>query len=105
MEFMAMGVPVVTGNTRIDQYYFNENVAQFFEAGNVEDLAATIFDLMQSPVKRQGLRERASEFILSNSWDVRKHEYLQLVDSLAGQKASPEVASDRPGTIDVHGGR
>ena len=31
MEFMAMGVPVLVSNTRIDQHYFNERLVHFFE--------------------------------------------------------------------------
>ena len=46
MEFMSMGVPVVASNTRIDQYYFNEQLVQFFESENAEDLAAKILDLL-----------------------------------------------------------
>jgi glycosyltransferase involved in cell wall biosynthesis len=82
MEFMAMGVPVIASNTRIDNYYFNEHLVQFFESGNVDDLAAKILDLMHNSTKRESLRRRGLEFIQQNNWDVKKHEYLDLVDRI-----------------------
>lgn len=83
MEFMSKGVPVLASRTTIDEYYFNESILTFFESGNAEDLAAKVLDLMQDPEKRCALTMRASEFIGENNWDVKKEEYLALVDSLA----------------------
>ena len=83
MEFMAMGVPVIASRTRIDEFYFNDELVQFFASGNVEDLAAKILDLMQNDARRAELRENALGFIEANHWDVRKDEYLGLVDRLA----------------------
>jgi glycosyltransferase involved in cell wall biosynthesis len=86
MEFMAMGVPVIASNTRIDQYYFNEDLVQFFESGSEEDLAVKILELMHDASKRNSLCAKATKFIEQNNWDVKKAEYLNLVDRLiAGQ--------------------
>lgn len=82
MEFMAMGVPVVVSNTRIDQYYFDDRLVQFFESDNVADLAAKIQKLMEDSPKRDALRLSGSAFIEQNNWDVKKDEYLDLVDRL-----------------------
>ncbi len=82
MEFMAMGVPVIASRTRIDEYYFNDVIVQFFESGDVNDLATQILCLMHDPVRRAELQARSSEFIEHNNWDVRKSEYLDLVDRL-----------------------
>ena len=83
MEFMAMGVPVIASRTRIDQYYFSDDLVQFFASGDAADLAEKIMALVHDRARRDSLREKASQFIASNHWDVRKHEYLQLVDGLA----------------------
>ncbi len=82
MEFMAMNVPVIASRTRIDEYYFSEDMVQFFDSENVEDLAAKIYDLMQNPSRRTALCGCSLEFIAQNNWDVKKHEYLDLVDRL-----------------------
>jgi glycosyltransferase involved in cell wall biosynthesis len=83
MEFMAMNVPVIASRTRIDEFYFDERMVQFFESDNAADLAAKILDLMQNSARRSALCGCSSEFIARNSWDVKKHEYLDLVDRLA----------------------
>jgi glycosyltransferase involved in cell wall biosynthesis len=82
MEFMAMGVPVVASSTRIDQYYFGAHLVQFFEPERAEDLAAKILDLAHDSARRSTLRERGIDFIRHNNWDVKKNEYLELVDRL-----------------------
>jgi glycosyltransferase involved in cell wall biosynthesis len=89
MEFMAMGVPVIASRTRIDQYYFNDELVEFFHSGNAEDLAEKILALMRNQSKRTTLRENALSFIAANNWDVRKDEYLSLVDRLTGKPGMP----------------
>lgn len=83
MEFMAMGVPVIASRTRIDEYYFSDDLVQFFISGDAADLAEQIMVLVENRPRRDSLRDKASQFIAFNHWDVRKHEYLQLVDGLA----------------------
>jgi glycosyltransferase involved in cell wall biosynthesis len=88
MEFMAMNVPVIASRTLIDEYYFSEHMVQFFEPGSAEDLAVKVLDLMQNPARRAALCRRSTEFIAQNNWEVRKHEYLDLVDGLMGTAAA-----------------
>jgi glycosyltransferase involved in cell wall biosynthesis len=83
MEFMAMGVPVIASRTRIDEYYFNNDLVQFFSSGDPADLAEKIMDLVENRARREALCANASHFIEANNWGVRKNEYLQLVDCLA----------------------
>lgn len=86
MEFMSKGVPVIASRTTIDEFYFNESILQFFESGDANDLARKILYLMQNPERRCALTQHASEFIAENNWDVKKQEYLALVDRLASKK-------------------
>jgi glycosyltransferase involved in cell wall biosynthesis len=85
MEFMAMGAPVIASRTRIDEYYFNEDLVEFFTSGDAPDLAEKIMDLAQSQARRDELRANALRFIATNNWDVRKQEYFELVDGLGGK--------------------
>jgi glycosyltransferase involved in cell wall biosynthesis len=82
LEFMAMGVPVLAARTRVDEFYFKEDLLQFFESGRSEDLAAKILYLLRNPSRRAAMVEAGNEFIARNNWDVRKQEYLGLVDRL-----------------------
>jgi glycosyltransferase involved in cell wall biosynthesis len=84
MEFMAMNVPVIASRTRIDEHYFSDETVQFFEAGSAEDLAKKILYLMENSGRRMELCERSTEFIARNSWQVKQHIYLELVDRLVG---------------------
>ena len=83
MEFLAMNVPVVASRTRIDEYYFTDQVVQFFESGNAADLANKICELMEKPERRAELRRNGSEFIAHNNWGIKGPEYLRLVDRLS----------------------
>ena len=82
MELMSQGVPVIVSRTKIDTYYFDDNVVRFFPSGDVESLADAMLELIRRKDLRDSLSERGKEYVARNSWDVRKQEYFDLVDSL-----------------------
>lgn len=82
LEFMAMKVPVIVSDTRVDRYYFDDSLVRFFEGGNEDDLARGMLDLIQHPEKRRALVENATQFVAKNDWTVKKYEYLDLVKRL-----------------------
>jgi len=83
LEFMALGVPVLAADTKVDRHYFNEKVIQFFEAGNVTDLADKMLMLFRDPMLRSRLAANALEFAEKHSWSAHEKRYLDLVDSLS----------------------
>lgn len=82
MEFMSQGVPVVVSRTKIDTYYFDDSVVRFFPSGDAQALANTLVELIRDKPQRDALAARALEYVSHNSWDVRRADYLQLVDKL-----------------------
>lgn len=82
MEFMSLGIPVVVSNTKIDRYYFNDSVVRFFESGNPDALATAVLEVLGDEKLRRDMVRCASEYVVQNSWENRKNDYLQLVDSL-----------------------
>lgn len=82
MEFMSVGVPVVVSETKVDRYYFNDSVVKFFESGNPEALAGAMFEVLSNEGLRQDLAERGTAYAALHSWESRKTDYLNLVDSL-----------------------
>ena len=87
MEFMAEGVPVIVSRTKVDSFYFNDSIVQFFESGNDLELANAMLCLMKDVGSREQLARNAHEFVARNNWDVKKHEYLRLVDTLCASSA------------------
>jgi glycosyltransferase involved in cell wall biosynthesis len=81
-EFMACGVPVIVSRTRIDQFYFNDQLVSFFESGNSADLAAVLLRVYQQPSEQAGRVAAAQAFAQQSSWQVRSADYRELVDSL-----------------------
>ena len=82
LEFMSLGIPVIVSKTKIDNYYFNESVVQFFEPDNEDDLSKCILTLIENDQLRNRLKENALLFIEDFKWSTKKDEYFNLVDSL-----------------------
>jgi glycosyltransferase involved in cell wall biosynthesis len=85
MEFMALGVPVVASNTKIDRYYFDDSVVRFFESGNPDALAEAVVDVLRNRDLRDRLVTNGLDYATRNSWQVRKADYLKLVDDLCSR--------------------
>lgn len=86
MEFMSQGVPVIASRTKIDTYYFNDSVVRFFPSGDVQALADAMVELATRPDLRESLIANGLDYAARNSWDVRKADYLNLVDSLTVER-------------------
>jgi glycosyltransferase involved in cell wall biosynthesis len=84
LEFMAVGVPLLISDTAVDLYYFNDQMVTFAKSGNEDDFAEKMIKLIRDPAARRRQVRNADEFIKLNNWDVRKAEYLNLVDTLTG---------------------
>lgn len=82
LEFMALGVPVAVSATRIDRFYFDSSVVEFFESGNAARLAECLIRLLSDEAYSKGLSARAGEFVKSLTWDSKEKGYHDLVDRL-----------------------
>ena len=85
LEFMSLGVPVIACRTRIHAYYYDDTIIQYYENDDESELAEKILLLRNNPELRARLIENAKKHVDENTWNARKHEYLELVDSLVGQ--------------------
>lgn len=86
MEFMLMGIPALIAETKIDRFYFNDEIVTFFNCDDEKDLAEKIIALYSDRARLRRQVEKANEFIKMNTWDVKKNEYLDLVDNLTGKR-------------------
>jgi len=83
MEFMSQGVPVVVSRTKIDSFYFDETVVHFFTSGDSQAMANAMLDVIKDQQLRKTLIANGYDYVDRNSWDRKKKEYLELVDSLS----------------------
>jgi glycosyltransferase involved in cell wall biosynthesis len=82
LEFMALGVPLVVAETRVDRFYFDASVVRFFRAGDVEDLARVLLEAYRDPSGNARRAAAALDFAARHSWDTRKQDYLDIVGRL-----------------------
>jgi glycosyltransferase involved in cell wall biosynthesis len=83
MEFMSQGVPVVVSQTKIDSFYFDNTVVRFFTSGNDQAMADAMLEVIGNDALRTGLIAGGYEYVANHSWDIRKKDYLDLVDTLS----------------------
>ena len=86
LEFMALGVPVIVSNTKIDKYYFTDDLVMFFKNEDIDDLAAKMELMITNREIRNQYIKSSLEYIRENNWDVKKRIYLDLISSLTGKK-------------------
>lgn len=82
MEFMALGVPVITSRTRVETFYHDERRIRFFESENEADLADAVLSLRRDPEQRERLTANSFSHVGKNDWQTKQRLYLDIVDGL-----------------------
>ena len=82
MEYVALGVPVITVRTPTISAYFDETMVQFFQPGDVEDLARCIQILHKNRQQLARLAQSAMIFNDKHNWEKVAACYVALVDRL-----------------------
>ena len=77
---MALGVPVLASGTKIDHYYFNDSVVEFFNPGDVKQLSQKILYLYSDQNRRDLLVKNALEYVRENCWSKKQIDYFNIVD-------------------------
>jgi glycosyltransferase involved in cell wall biosynthesis len=92
-EFMAVGVPLVVSRTQIHQYYYTDDLVKYYDSDDESDLAANMILLRKNSALRQRQVSNALKYVEAHSWDVDKHIYLGIVDSLVANEPVPRASS------------
>jgi glycosyltransferase involved in cell wall biosynthesis len=87
LEFMALGVPIVVADTRIDRHYFDDTLLRFFKSGDVQALAQALVDAYRQRECGAALAANALAYVRANSWGTKKNDYLAVVRGLIGSAA------------------
>ena len=88
LEFMALGVPVIASKTKIHAYYYDNSIIQYYENDDEAELARQILRLKHSPELCDQMVANAKKYVQEYNWNVRKYDYLQLVDTLVRDRAT-----------------
>jgi glycosyltransferase involved in cell wall biosynthesis len=83
LEYVAMGLPVISSETSTIRAYFDETMVAFVRPGDAADLAAKIVALRRDPELRDSLVRSADTFLEHYSWDRESERYRTLIESLA----------------------
>jgi glycosyltransferase involved in cell wall biosynthesis len=82
LEFMALGVPLVVADTKIDRHYFDDSLVRFFSAGDEKDLARVMVEAYHNREFGGQLASRGLKYAEENSWSRKKGNYLAIVKRL-----------------------
>lgn len=83
LEYVSLGIPTACPRTTTIGLYFDENMVEFFEAGNVDSLAAAIVRLAIDTEHRKRLAAQATRrFGAEHRWGRHKQVYTDLVELL-----------------------
>jgi glycosyltransferase involved in cell wall biosynthesis len=91
LEFMALGVPVIASDTAIHRFYLDDSLVHYFPGEDEKALADAMVLLTKREDLRNRLIENGLEFIEHHHWDVKKADYLALVDSLTQTNSTHQV--------------
>lgn len=87
LEYVSVGIPCITPRTGTIGRYFDDTMVEFFEAENVDALAAAIVKLARDPARCASLAQQATErFGVAYRWSTHKKVYTDLVERLIDQR-------------------
>ncbi len=91
LEFMSVGVPVVVADTKIERYYFDDSLLEFFRSGDEHDFARAVLRIATDKELRDTRVANASQFAQVHSWERAKHMYLDMLDELVRKPPSQKI--------------
>lgn len=96
MEYAALGMPAIAARTTAIQAYFSDTNVEFFEPGNVDDLARCIRELHANPDRLAELARGCQKFNQRYNWAEIGAEYVALVERLrSGRGSAGEGTSEQ----------
>jgi len=85
MEYAALGLPAIAARTTAIEAYFSDTMVEFFEPGDVDDLARCICKQYSNPERLAELAQGSNKFNQRYNWAKIGAEYVALVERLSTQ--------------------
>jgi glycosyltransferase involved in cell wall biosynthesis len=94
LEYVAMGIPVIAARTPTIASYFDDSMIQFFEPGDVDELAGCIRTLHRDRTLLKALATNADDFNHRYDWPAVSTAFADLVLRLGGGRTSGDSHQD-----------
>ena len=82
MEYVAIGIPVVSARLKAIEHYFSDNMVTYFEPENVESMANAVLELYRNINKREKQVINARKFIDKYGWEKHQMNLIRLYEEL-----------------------
>jgi len=82
LEYISMGLPVITVRSAAICYYFREGDCLFYEWNDVESLRRLLDTVAEKPELLQHYRQRAVDLRDQYSWSTESKKYISLLQDL-----------------------
>ena len=86
LEYVAMGIPVVTSDLAAIRDYFTEDEVWFYPPGDSEALAAGLIEVATDARSASARAKRALERYRAYRWSAQADSYVDLLDSLVAKR-------------------
>ena len=96
LEYVHMGLPVVSSRLPCIANYFPEDALKTFTAGDPADLARALGELCGDPAAARERAARATRRLEPIAWQRQRERYLALIDGLAGARSSRRAGRANP---------
>jgi len=91
LEYMSLGLPVVTVRSDAICYYFNEDDCLFFDWNDPDSLSQTLDRIAENPDVLLRYRERSLALRERFAWAGEKKKYIDLLRNLTGTAETERV--------------
>lgn len=102
LEYVQLGIPAIAPRLMTIQYYFDERQVEYYEPGNIDELAGAICELYADAEKRAELVRNSAEFARRFNWEVLKDELYRVVDGETPAAAGADAGKRAP--VEQEGG-
>ncbi len=82
LEYVALGIPVVTAWLKTIQHYFTQEMVTFFEPGDVDSMVHAILSLYRDRDKADQQGMRARDFFETYGWEKHQRGLLRLYQDI-----------------------
>jgi glycosyltransferase involved in cell wall biosynthesis len=86
LEYVSMGLPVITVRSAAITYYFGEEECLFYQWDDVESLRQVIDDIVANPEVISRSRQRVAKIRDRFLWSHQRDKYVTLLHELVGTK-------------------